>query len=127
MIIRKPFELVSAITLILWGFWVSLPVSTFSVGVVYHEMAKIAPEPVWGCTILVVGILKIILMYSKYIRLRIILAILIMGIFSTLSILFLLGSWASVGVPMYISFAIVAWFAYLEILFEKKFPPLKLG
>jgi len=119
MIMKKPFEFVSTLTLILWGAWVSWPTfSTFNVGGVYRQMAKTAPEWIWGAFVLSIGIIKAFLMYSKYTKLRVIMALIVMAIFAIIAAFFALGNWMSVGVPMYISFVIISWFSYMEVLSE---------
>lgn len=128
MIMKKPFEFVSALTLILWGSWVSAPwFNSFQVSNVFNMMEKVAPEFVWGAFVLLLGIIKVVILHTKYIKLRIAISILVMFTFSLLTTFYALGNWMSTAAPMYLSFTVISWFSYMEILYDKKFPPMKGG
>jgi hypothetical protein len=128
ILMKKPLELMSAITLIIWGVWVGCPFfDSFQVSNVFHMMEKVAPEWLWGTFILLLGITKLLIMNTKYMKLRIVVAVLIMLTFSILSVFYALGNWMSTAAPMYIAFTILSWFSYMEILYEKKvYPAVKV-
>ena len=123
-LMKKPLELVSAITLVIWGAWVGCPFfNAFQTSDTFHLMEKIAPEQVWGIVILLIGITKLIIMNTKYIKLRIAMSILIMFTFALLTTVYALGNWMSTAAPIYVALTILSWFSYMEILYEKKVLP----
>jgi len=117
----KIMQLGEAITLMLWGAWVGTTLfDAFSAAKVFYLMNQIASEIVWGTTILVIGMLQMVFLYTKHNFISSILSLLGMFAFIVITVFFALSNWASTATPMYFAFSIYSALAFSESMEIRK-------
>ena len=113
----KRLEFIPALYLVWWGVWVANPFwNTFTTSSVYSTLAELAPEWMWGTTVLVIGILFIIFLFGDNLQIRLVLTLLSCFTFMVLCITYALGNIASTGLIAYGVMALCSWLGYTELL-----------
>lgn len=112
----RSIEFVVALMLILWGVWVANPFwELFTASPVFGLMAHIGPEPAWGVTVFAVGCLQMGFVFSRQWTARRATAVLSLFVYVLLSVMFGLGNFRGVSTVIYAVFALLCWFAYVNI------------
>lgn len=107
--IRQP-EVLTGFLAIVWGLVILSPIDTFThFPIVYAPMRHIAPEPLWGLFVIILGLISLTLSLQTLLARA---AMLNAIVFTFLSMLHLLGDKKSVGGFIYAAvsvFNIVCW------------------
>jgi hypothetical protein len=102
-------ELGSALGLgLCWGFWLMLPFDTFSTARVYAPMVALAPEPVWGIGLCLIGLAQSAAIVQGSLKARHLVSILALAAWSFILVMFLVGNALSIGVAFYILYVVAS-------------------
>jgi len=103
-----PLEVFTAVPAILWGFWLLLPLDTFSASLTYTVMASVASELAWGLYFLLVGVLQILAIHGIILRWRRAMAVVSLFSWTFMDLGFWLSGSASAAAVVYLSFVLAA-------------------
>ena len=118
---KKELQLISSLTLILWGLWVANPwFNCFTAAKVFSFMREIATEGIWGWGIFFIGVIQLFFLYTKRCESHMIMAFVSMLSFIVLALFYAIGNWKSTAFPIYLSFAVISFFGFIEALEFKK-------
>ena len=117
----EPLEFWNGVLSVVWGFWLFIPFwDTFSASASFRVMAMLAPEWVWGLTVMFLGIYKVnALLRSYYIGRR--RYSLLSGIlWAFIAFIFFLSNKQSTGIVIYLLFAVADMIVYRHLTLSKK-------
>lgn len=105
-----PVELALGLYTTLWGGWLALPwFDTFPASPAYAGLQALAPEPVWGCGILVLGFGQLYALLWLHQRLRLCLLFAHAGLWTFIALsTFVASGGTAAGVPHFILMALAA-------------------
>lgn len=118
-------ELFNGLAALGWGLWLLLPTHTFAADpFLYRELARVAPDVVWGAAATALGTLGLVTLLgpgSREGRARIAVA----EFFGWLFLLLLLGlstDWRTTAVPVYTLLALAAGWVYVRLERDRRVP-----
>jgi hypothetical protein len=118
---KKQLEFIPGLFLSLWGLWVLSPWwETFHASSAYVFMNSLAPEWVWGLTVMLIGLFQLFFVFKGSLTPRMVMAGLSMFACFTMMVLYAFGDFRSTGVINMFVFGICAWLGYMEILADMR-------
>jgi hypothetical protein len=111
-ITRRKIEFISSVQLIVFGFWLLLPINTFHTTNAYAFIADFGEEWMWGIIPFLAGL---IWLFASSYKLRGILAVLGITYWLIMTIVFICGNPYSTAVSTYFVNAIITAMAYNEV------------
>jgi hypothetical protein len=115
---RRYIETIPALYAFVWGLWILFPWKSFETSLVYSEMARLAPEWLWGTFYAALGFFQLLVYALDKPKLRIIGMVISMFAFINLTIFAAFGNYQSTASPSFFVMAIAAWLSFNRILIE---------
>lgn len=107
----------SSLAAVLWGLWIINPMwNSFVVSQAYSVMALIAPEELWGGFVLAIGVFGMFANLTGRVRLQLISGVLLMAVWTTLTITFAFGALSSTASINYVVAGLLAIGGYSDAL-----------
>lgn len=114
-------ELLNGVMATALGAWLLLPFQTFTSTPTFGAMRDLAPEWLWGCGIVIIGLAQLVGLIADWWRWRRQVALASIFVWASLSTLVVFSNPASPDAAMYLVLSLSVGWAYLRLRFHRRF------
>lgn len=108
----EPVEVLSGALALVWGMWLLFVPQLFQVGLTYHLMRDLAPQPIWGTVVMGCGLLQFLSLVYGNPKWRRRSAVYVGAMWFWLSIILFLGAPGLVAGPLHMLFAVACFWCW---------------
>lgn len=109
---RRIYELLIALTAIVWGGWLISPIDTFGSTPTARVFHNIAPEWVWGVVMVATGTHLLLAIWRDKLTMRRLSLVMLSLLWLAIWAIFVLGNWRSTATVIYLFWVILCAVSY---------------